>query len=196
MGSMSFHTHTRAFLQTHQMHSSQHSNTVWLSDASCTGAWLTLMRKRIWKWTSERWHRLICHLLLPMCGCGCVYIAHSVFFHSPSIVSPWFWREECCVLLSPLASGPLCASEGAVLNMKDDTHLHRVFEEGDEWLTWPIYFHSDCELMEVPITALIAMFSLSWRIPGPLQAGSTHRAVKGSFQCIISVAQTNMSVWS
>lgn len=73
----------------------------------CMGSSYTLVRKRICKWTNDRWYRLVCHLLLPMCARGV-----CIFLHSQSILSPLFWSGKYWVLLSaPWHTAHTAASE-------------------------------------------------------------------------------------
>lgn len=132
----------------------------------CTGAWMTVMRKTIWKLTRLSWYKLICHLPLPVCGHMGVCVTHSVFFHSRSILSPWFrsgspvFSSKLVELLQPtmlLASGCFCASE-LCWTWRITDNLFRI-ETGDGVRRHPWQNHfSHYGLMEVPITVVIAVF--------------------------------------
>lgn len=88
----------------------------WLTDLSSD--FLSLMRKRIWKWTNERpeydntdWSSTCCYPCVILYKSVC--IANSVFFHSRSVLSPWFWsgnRSDLSVLCSPLCSWSSCST--------------------------------------------------------------------------------------
>lgn len=145
------------------------------------------MRKRIWKWTKERqecddkeWSVTCCCLCVIVGVHRSVCICYSVFFHSQSIGSPWFWsgdRSDLSVLCSPLCSWTscrklhhwlldVCVPQSCVEHEGQLTSILSVLGEGQVTRGRNI-FHAHCGLVEVPITAVITIFLFSWTMQRP-----------------------------